>query len=155
MTPRRIQRQRTKGWRMPANTAYVGRPSKWGNPFALDSDWLLWAGVALGFKGHMEDRRQAAIAFYRWWMTGVPPTARPIQPGGEMSFRSTATGETFELPVDRAVRGLGGKFAGLYPAPSLPQKPSVEELRGMNLACFCRLDQPCHVDVLLEMVAER
>lgn len=32
-TPQRIQRQRTKGWRMPANTVYVGRPTRYGNPF--------------------------------------------------------------------------------------------------------------------------
>jgi hypothetical protein len=24
------------------------------------------------------------------------------------------------------------------------------ELRGKNLACWCRLDEPCHADVLLE-----
>ena len=33
--PKRIQRKRTKGWRMPKNTIYVGRPGPWGNPF----DW--------------------------------------------------------------------------------------------------------------------
>lgn len=32
MSPQRIQRKRTKGWRMPENTVYVGRGSKWGNP---------------------------------------------------------------------------------------------------------------------------
>lgn len=26
-----------------------------------------------------------------------------------------------------------------------------ERLRGKNLACWCRLDQPCHADVLLEI----
>jgi hypothetical protein len=31
--PERIQRKRTKGWKMPANTVYVGRPTEWGNPF--------------------------------------------------------------------------------------------------------------------------
>lgn len=31
--PIRIQRQRTKGWRMPAGAIYVGRPTKWGNNF--------------------------------------------------------------------------------------------------------------------------
>lgn len=31
--PKRIQRKRTKGWKMPPNTVYVGRPTKWGNPF--------------------------------------------------------------------------------------------------------------------------
>ena len=33
--PRRIQRQRTKGWRMPENTVYVGRPSVWGSPYVI------------------------------------------------------------------------------------------------------------------------
>ena len=35
MTPRRIQRKRIKGWKMPRNTIYVGRPSQWGNPFPV------------------------------------------------------------------------------------------------------------------------
>jgi hypothetical protein len=34
MKPIRIQRKRTKGWKMPENTVYVGRPSLWGNPWA-------------------------------------------------------------------------------------------------------------------------
>ena len=33
MKPHRIQRKRTKGWRMPENTVYVGRPTEWGNPY--------------------------------------------------------------------------------------------------------------------------
>lgn len=33
--PRRIQRSRAKGWKMPANTVYVGRPTRWGNPFRV------------------------------------------------------------------------------------------------------------------------
>lgn len=35
MKPKRIQRRRTKGWRMPPNTIYVGRGSIWGNPFIV------------------------------------------------------------------------------------------------------------------------
>lgn len=31
--PKRIQRKRTKGWRMPPNTVSVTRPGKFGNPF--------------------------------------------------------------------------------------------------------------------------
>ncbi|MGZ4521042.1 MAG: DUF4326 domain-containing protein, partial [Mycobacteriaceae bacterium] len=31
--PKRIQRQRTKGWRMPEGAVYVGRPTEFGNPF--------------------------------------------------------------------------------------------------------------------------
>ena len=41
MTVKRIQRRRTKGWRMPENTVYVGRGSKWGNPWAVRWDRLL------------------------------------------------------------------------------------------------------------------
>lgn len=44
----RVQRKRTKGWRMPENTVYVGRPSKWGNPFKTADefqDWLYRAGT--------------------------------------------------------------------------------------------------------------
>jgi hypothetical protein len=33
MTAKRIQRRRTRGWRMPRRAVYVGRPTKWGNPF--------------------------------------------------------------------------------------------------------------------------
>lgn len=32
---KRIQRQRTRGWRMPENTVYVGRPTRWGNPYRI------------------------------------------------------------------------------------------------------------------------
>ena len=35
--PNRIQRKRTKGWRMPPNTVYVGRPTKWGNPYIAET----------------------------------------------------------------------------------------------------------------------
>lgn len=44
---KRIQRKRTKGWKMPPNTVYVGRPTKWGNPFTGEdavekyAKWLL------------------------------------------------------------------------------------------------------------------
>ena len=42
----RIQRRRTKGWRMPKGAVYVGRGSFWGNPFkgpkALHLYRLLW-----------------------------------------------------------------------------------------------------------------
>lgn len=33
--PIRVQRKRTRGWKMPENTVYVGRPTKWGNPYAV------------------------------------------------------------------------------------------------------------------------
>lgn len=37
-SPRRVQRKRTKGWRMPKNTVSVCRPGKWGNPYVVGND---------------------------------------------------------------------------------------------------------------------
>lgn len=50
--PVRVQRKRSKGWRMPENTVYVGRPSKWGNPYIPSND----------------EERPRAAAFYREWL---------------------------------------------------------------------------------------
>lgn len=36
--PKRIQRRRTKGWRMPEGAVYVGRPTKWGNPYKVGAE---------------------------------------------------------------------------------------------------------------------
>ena len=35
MSPKRVQRKRSKGWRMPENTLYVGRGSSWGNQYRV------------------------------------------------------------------------------------------------------------------------
>ena len=35
LVPVRIHRSRAKGFKMPENTIYVGRRSKWGNPFQI------------------------------------------------------------------------------------------------------------------------
>jgi hypothetical protein len=36
--PVRVQRKRTKGWRMPANTISVTRPGPYGNPYVVGRD---------------------------------------------------------------------------------------------------------------------
>ena len=51
--PKRIQRHRKAGWRLPANTIYVGRGTRWGTPWVLAQLW--WA----------EDPAQASIEVYR------------------------------------------------------------------------------------------
>lgn len=45
--PKRVQRKRTKGWKKPEGAVYVGRGSKWGNPFTVEplpgTGWKLTA----------------------------------------------------------------------------------------------------------------
>lgn len=33
----RVQRKRIRGWRMPENTVYVGRPTVWSNPWTIEA----------------------------------------------------------------------------------------------------------------------
>lgn len=59
--PKRIQRRRTTGWRMPDSAVYVGRPSVYGNPFR--------AGV--GFCGPTIQRLYTPadlVAKFRTWL---------------------------------------------------------------------------------------
>ncbi len=115
---KRIQRKRTKGWRMPENAKYVGRPTKWGNPFKLTSDgWILYykTGKLIGSP-------------WCYW---------------------SATGG-FETKDIVELYGMWLKGELKTKAPYLPTPPSIDELEGKDLACFCSLSEPCHVDAILE-----
>ena len=46
MMPCRIQRSRAKGWRKPLGAVYVGRGSKWGNPYGTDARCLVTVETA-------------------------------------------------------------------------------------------------------------
>jgi len=114
----RIQRKRTRGWKIPENTKYVGRPTKWGNPFKLSVDgWILY---------HKSDKLIGS-AWCIWSQTG--------------GFGITDILELYELWLD-------GKLQRKH--PYLPTPPSIEELRGKDLSCFCSLSSPCHVDIILK-----
>jgi hypothetical protein len=133
--PVRIQRKRTKGWQMPPNAVYVGRPGKFGNPFNFSSSDNCWNALALGCRGDAKGRSEASVKAFRQWVDN---------PGGrikEMEFGLVmeAKGKSMQL----------GPRAKAGTAPSLAE--IREELRGKDLACWCALDQPCHADVLLEI----
>lgn len=44
-----------------------------------------------------------------------------------------------------------GRPDELSPYMGIGKPPRVDDLTGMNLGCWCPLDQPCHADVLLEI----
>lgn len=74
---------------MPENTVYVGRGSKFGNPFTVE-----------------EYGREAAVS----------------------KFRSRVTEMIASGSID------------------------INELKGKDLACWCKENQKCHADVLLELL---
>lgn len=65
--PERIQRQRTRGWRMPEGAVYVGRPTEWGNPWKVGDtaliDWPMH-GTTRTCRA-MEITPELAVALYR------------------------------------------------------------------------------------------
>lgn len=103
--PKRIQRKRTKGWRMPPNTIHVGRSSDWENVFKVGEDAYRFSfGMPHRFPQNIEE----VLADYRYycetWLILAPYWLKP--------------------------------------------------LRGKDLACWCKTEDKCHADVLLELANE-
>lgn len=116
--------QRIKGCKLPKTAKYVGRPTKWGNPFKLSVD---------GYILYHKTGKLVGSAWCYWSISGGFETKDVVELYGQW---------------------LNGKLQKDY--PFLPTPPSLEELKGMDLACFCPLDSPCHVDVILErMINQR
>lgn len=93
--PKRIQRKRSAGWRMPPNSISVTRPGKYGNPYR----------IGYNHGGVLISTVEACLELYRYWVQG-----------------------------------------------QLLRDPTwLDELRGKDLACFCKEGDPCHADVLLEL----
>lgn len=70
----RIQRRRTKGWRMPAGAVNVCRPCDWGNPFRV-GDLVGIEAPSVWSKGamfHYEPviTAEIAVLLFRIWVTG-------------------------------------------------------------------------------------
>lgn len=117
----RVQRSRKKGYKTPENTKYVGRPTKFGNPFRLTKDgfiqcystnrkildpWIMWS-YSSGFEN------KDIVELYALWIKGELKAKAPY-------------------------------------LPTPPEAHEIRDLEGKNLSCFCSLNVPCHVDVLLD-----
>jgi len=104
---------------MPDNSIYVGRPTKFGNPFKLVdgtifyycinrtilSPWIIYD------HGKSDYILEDLIYYYELWITGK-----------------------------------------LTDSIGLPDLPDIKELRGKDLVCWCPLEKPCHVDVLIKLL---
>lgn len=110
----RIQRKRVRHWRMPSNAIYVGRPTRFGNPFALKLTGSEWAVIdrngnqrGPAYKDIKEAKRRAIFLF-------------------EMVMRI-----------------------------KLKEDPNfLNNLIGKDLACWCPCGEPCHAEVLLDLLKE-
>lgn len=144
MKPQRIQRKRAKGWRMPEGAVYVGRPTKWGNPFGLGTSSGLVRIPAVHYpdKPWEYEGRISAPNFYHPY----------VKPDGEV-IRCTVYAMTREQSVECYRAWLNGGGWPIAWAPRRTVMPEVvrTELAGKDLVCWCNPNQPCHADVLLRI----
>lgn len=97
--PRRIQRSRAKGWRMPPNTVYVGRSTVWGNPWVpcdFRGRWMVGRldpnaplGMPSCFEGDWPSEREAKAECVRRYRATLHSTLRYLAPR-ELRGRSLA-----------------------------------------------------------------
>ncbi|WP_280193252.1 DUF4326 domain-containing protein [Nocardia farcinica] len=140
--PKRIQRKRTAGWRMPEGAVYVGRGSKWGNPFVVGQTQIRVPGLAAGWE--YEGRLHKTTGQRTFYCTGTDDAGMPV------GFWHDVQLATREQCVELyRLRALGLDLENLGRGEPLAHVRA--ELGGRDLACWCPLDQPCHADVLLEI----
>lgn len=58
--PRRVQRTRTRGGGMPEGAVYVGRPTRWGNPYRVGDPDPMAPGHTL--------TAETAVRMYAWYL---------------------------------------------------------------------------------------
>jgi Domain of unknown function (DUF4326) len=144
--PKRIQRRRVKGWKMPEGAMFVGRPSKWASPFTLGSPHGLARVPAVDHPGQpweYEGRISAAGTRHDYHHPDgrvTRCTVRYMTPAESVEcYRALLTGRP-QWPIHF------GHVGGPY-----PHVRNIGELAGKDLVCWCPLNRPCHVDVLLEL----
>lgn len=104
--PKRIQRKRTPGWRLPDNTVCVTRPGKFANPYRI----------------------------------------------GDLSFDVRNPEESFEITRDNCLTLFRS-----YAEQRLQIEPTwLNPLIDKDfVACWCKAEDKCHGDLLLELIAEK
>lgn len=63
--PKRIQRKRTKGWRMPEGAIYVGRPTRWGNIVKVGECEMCGLDIDHPGEAHFPYTPQSAVELFR------------------------------------------------------------------------------------------
>ena len=126
LPPMRLQLQRKKGWRLPEGAVSVARPTRWGNPFRVEPGTLCWAVITVVAAA---DDLISSVCVTTWY-------ERPTK----LEAQALAV-ELYEEHI-----GPGGRY-------EIDPTEIVRELGGRDLACYCRVGEPCHGDVLLRIAS--
>lgn len=110
--PIRIQRSRQQKQVSPNGLpiVYIGRPTKWGNPYKV-----------VGEEGH-------------WFV--MDENDEPVLTFNEKPQALNCCIELYREQISH-----------MHNVGTL----NIFELKGKNLSCWCKIGEPCHADVLLEL----
>lgn len=120
--PIRVQRKRTKGFKLPPNTVCVTRGTKYGNPFKVSNGCIVFKvdknrELPLYMLKNDDDPNFILSHWYGLFITGAREFAG------------------IKLP----------DWKQFNPLPIY----EIKALKGKNIACFCNLDKDCHGDFIL------
>jgi hypothetical protein len=83
------------------------------------------------------------------FLTPLPPNTRLVTRAG----RSLGYGNPYSVKEYGREESL--RLYRIYLMTRLYEDPAfLEPLKGYNLACYCKLDEPCHADIILEYIEE-
>ena len=139
--PIRVVRSRAKGWKNPENTVYVGRGSKWGNPFKVEATPKSIGKYLLTFsETYINDESVKKIYSENNYLFDTKEEAveRAIQCYG-----------AWLLPYTHQAGGMERFYLS-----DMNLKSIKEELAGKNLSCWCKAGDMCHADWLLQIANE-
>ncbi|GGP55709.1 DUF4326 domain-containing protein [Streptomyces abikoensis] len=128
--PTRIQRLRTPGWRAPDGAAYVGRPTRWANPFAV-----------------------VPVSGHRWQLIDTGGRSRSLVEEPQVFAEAD---RVFARLMAMRLFQLHIGALGIYRYDEQTMTDLRRELGGRDLVCWCPLPEPgetdyCHAAVLLEI----
>lgn len=121
MQPIRVQRQRTKGYKLPKNTVCVNRPLKYGNPLKLLNGIIY---VDAGWRRKILDK-------WVYYQRGDINKLLYV-------YEHIVKGTQFQ---NQDLQYWSDKYK-IY---------NLKELKNKNLACFCKIGEKCHGDILLKI----
>lgn len=135
--PTRIQRRRTKGWRAPRGAMYVGRGTRWGNPYRVGQTQI----------------RVPALDGSEWEHEGrLGKTS-----GQRQAFVHSEGTVTHHLVQDATPEQVVELYRRWLDRQPQLADAARRELAGRDLMCWCPRPGPgepdhCHAAVLLELV---
>lgn len=135
---------------MPDGAVYVGRGTRWGNPFVLGRAQMRFPRVdgaqSWEYEGRLHKTSGERHAFHHADFT--------LREDGSKAYRITwhdVRDATREECVALYREWITGERDLLDYKPSSQVEALRATLAGRDLACWCSLSLPCHADVLLEL----